>query len=380
MFAVGIGMAPLNVGKSSNRKASSRFQPLAPPPPTPFSDLLLQYSRIPVKDQRAHVQKVRDEIYDDHPYPCLGLFRFMQFEICRHPLYNPYVLPTLTRSLGGNQGDEQPVFLDLGTCLGQDLRFLRHHAKPPVPASRLWGADLHPAFIEAGYKLFQDQDWLPRDHMLAPVDVLRDPGDGREDKLSALEGKVSIVQINSVFHLFDMDAQIRCAKRILHVLDLRPSSTTTATGDDKKRRGSGGGLLGKLSKVTSNKADTGRKRALIIGSQIGSDPPGPLRPHGAAVEISSESNNNNNKNSAPPPPVSTTYRHSDSTWISFWHNTVPQAIVQETFAQRDGTVVQGGKVRFEAQCRMMHPDVDTTAEWRGPNYRWLIWWVWVWSE
>ena len=393
------------------------------------------------------VQRVRDAIYDEHPYPCIGLFRFMEFGLCRHPMYNTHVLPTLTGSRDAKPEDE-PLFLDVGTCISQDLRFLLHHAKPTVPAQRLWGTDLSPAYIDAGYQLFQDEDRLPRDHLLAPVDILSRV-DADEDRLSILDGKVSIVQVNSVFHLFDIDAQVQSAKRIIRTLDLRSSnriSTTasngTATSTDKKSKS---GLLSKLNKTRSGSTSRGssdKKRAMILGSQIGAEPPGPYRSHGTATEVRSSSGNNTNSimsnsqgipndsklslasnapllnhTSAPTPRYTTTsssrlpplrnktttssqaaeptqpisptnsvadgpYRHSDKTWVQFWHNTVRDAIADsdEVFVQRDGTEIRGSQIKFEAHCKMVTPTTDVTAEWRGPGYRWLVWWVWVWVD
>ena len=390
------------------------------------------------------VQRVRDAIYDEHPYPCIGLFRFMEFGLCRHPMYNTYVLPTLTGSRDAKP-EEEPLFLDVGTCISQDLRFLLHHAKPQVPAQRLWGCDLSPAYIDAGYQLFKDEDRLPRDHLLAPVDILS-RAEAEEDRLSILDGKISIVQVNSVFHLFDIDAQVQSAKRIIRTLDLRPSnriSTTASNGTagstDKKSKS---GLLSKLNKTRSGSTSNGssdKKRAMILGSQIGAEPPGPYRSHGTATEVRSGNENNIMINSQgipndsklslasnapllshtstpapryittsssrlPPPrnkstpssqaapptqpaPAATSvadgpYRHSDKTWVQFWHDTVRNAIADsdEVFIQRDGTEIRGSQIKFEAHCKMVMPTTDVTAEWRGPGYRWLVWWVWVWID
>ena len=361
MFALGIGMQPLNVGKSGPR-SSSRYMPVAPAINTPFSMLLEKYSRVPVKQQRGHVQRVREEIYDDHPYPCLGLFKFIEFQLPKHPLYNSAVLPILTKDVKEGAAkakeDDGPIFLDLGTCLGQDLRFLAFHPKPPVPASRLYGADLTPEFVEAGYRLFQDEDWLPRSHMLAPADVF-DTSSGNQ--LAKLEGKCAIVQINNVFHLFDMERQLACAQRCVRLLDLKPDAgigTTAGTDTSNGGAKSKGGMFRKLSRVATGGSDTkelsGRKRGLIMGSQIGAFPPGLHRSSAAPAEGSAPANATagdgksatamtttvTETTSQPSRNVQPVYRHSDQTWVDFWQSKLPAYLREHNvqFEQRDGTV------------------------------------------
>jgi hypothetical protein len=52
----------------------------------------------------------------------------------------------------GNDSKPAPKFLDLGTCLGQDLRALYDR----VPISRLYGSDVLPEFEGTGHALLKD--------------------------------------------------------------------------------------------------------------------------------------------------------------------------------------------------------------------------------
>lgn len=178
--------------------------------PGPVSELLEQYSGIQKDEQLEHIISVRNRAYTAHQYPCLGRFRFLELELSAHYLYNSYVVPTLKQSIP--EGEREPIFLDLGTCLGQDLRKLAFDGAPP---SRLYGSDIEQAFIETGYELFRDEQKLPRNHFLCPADVF---DESPENKLKILKDKVDILNASAVFHLFDEASQIsvaRCCMRLL---------------------------------------------------------------------------------------------------------------------------------------------------------------------
>ena len=77
-----------------------------------------------------------------YPYPCLGRFRFLEIDLAKHPLYKSYVLPAMQGKLADQT--EVPIFLELGTCLGQDIRKLMYDGADP---GRCFGTDILPAFI-----------------------------------------------------------------------------------------------------------------------------------------------------------------------------------------------------------------------------------------
>src|SRR6266498_1279326 len=68
--------------------------------------LLENYSHIPPDQVNSHVRAIRDIAWDVWPYPCIGLFRFMDLAMHRLPIY-----PTVIERLKAGE-----VFLDLGCC------------------------------------------------------------------------------------------------------------------------------------------------------------------------------------------------------------------------------------------------------------------------
>ena len=186
--------------------------------PNDFAELLESYSGVPRGSvQVAHVKSLRDEAYNAHHYPCLGLYRFMELFLSTHPLYKDHVLPLL-KSATQPSSDPKPIFLDLGTCLGQDLRKLIHDGVSPA---LLYGSDILPAFISLGYDLFRDKDKFPPSHFLTPADGFDTSPD---NVLAQLDGKCAIVHASAVFHLFNYDDQVLFAKRLVKLLQPRSGS------------------------------------------------------------------------------------------------------------------------------------------------------------
>src|ERR1700712_3668202 len=143
--------------------------------PSSISTLLSSYSGIPVEQQKEHIVTVRDRAYKSYPYPCLGRWRFLELDLASHPLYHTDILPML-------KDVEKPewIFLDLGCCLGQDVRKLLFDGVDPT---RVYGADLRPEFIDMSYELFRDEDKLPRsEHFIAPADVFDFSGESELSK------------------------------------------------------------------------------------------------------------------------------------------------------------------------------------------------------
>ncbi|KAI0380600.1 hypothetical protein F5Y04DRAFT_95149 [Hypomontagnella monticulosa] len=178
--------------------------------PEPFSNLLAHYSGVPKEKQIDHLVKLRDEAYALVPYPCIGIFRFIESDLAAHPAYEEHVLSPLKQPYP--PGAPEPLFLDLGTCFGQDVRKLVHDG---AVANRLWASDIEPVLIQLGFKLFNDAGKLPEDHFLCPGDLL---SNSAEDKLRLLDNRVTILHIMSVFHLFSLEDQRRAAERCLRLL------------------------------------------------------------------------------------------------------------------------------------------------------------------
>ncbi|KAI0095548.1 hypothetical protein F4776DRAFT_583228 [Hypoxylon sp. NC0597] len=225
--------------------------------PKSLSDLLTSYSGIPKDVQRDHVLKLRNEAYSCFPYPCIGTFRFIEFDLAAHYAYKEHVLSPLKRP--ALDGVVEPLFLDLGTCFGQDLRKLAYDG---ALVHRLWASDIEPKFIDLGFKLFNDADKLPKDHFLCPGNLL---SSSPEDKLRILDDKVTILHVTAVFHLFSLDDQKTAADRCLRLL----------------RKDTGGPVL-------------------VVGAQVGSTAPGPYERQNVSRDYSHK------------------YRHNERTWQELW--------------------------------------------------------------
>ena len=91
-----------------------------------------------------------------------------------------------------------------------------------VPATQLYGFDLEPAFIDMGYKLFQDRDKLHA-NMLSG-DVLADPNSPKSEDLTALEGSMDIVHAASLLHCWGWDDMITATKRLITLTRKQPGS------------------------------------------------------------------------------------------------------------------------------------------------------------
>jgi SAM-dependent methyltransferase len=188
--------------------------------PNDFAVLLEAYSSIPRGSaQVSHIKSLRDEAYKVHHYPCLGLYRFLNLSLSTHPLYKSYVLPLLkSPPKDASDVEFRPIFLDFGTCLGQDLRKLIYDGASPT---LLYGCDVLPAFITLGYDLFRDREIFPPTHFLAPADAFDTSSD---NTLATLDGRCAIVHVSAVFHLFNYPDQVLLAKRIVKLLQPRPGS------------------------------------------------------------------------------------------------------------------------------------------------------------
>ncbi|KAL2821796.1 hypothetical protein BDW59DRAFT_181090 [Aspergillus cavernicola] len=149
-------------------------------------EIFREYSGIPEEENTTHIHRVRDQAWDILPFPCIGLFRFLDFPAYLQPVY-PEVLSRI------KSGE---TFLDLGCCFGQDIRKLVHDG---APSENLIGVDTEPRFLDLGYQLFKDKDSL-KAHFLTG-DVLAD------NFLTEWRGKVDIIFLGSFLHLFSFEQQ-----------------------------------------------------------------------------------------------------------------------------------------------------------------------------
>lgn len=157
----------------------------------------------------------RERAWQIHHYPCVGLYRFIHFSLCRHPIYQNTILPRLRAP---NTDD---IFLDVGTCFGQDVRKLIYDGV--YPEGKIYASDILTEFWELGFELFRDRDRLPNELFLYPANLF-----DNDSGLNRIRGKISIIHMNAVFHLFNYESQLEMAKRTVKLL--RPGPGTLIIG------------------------------------------------------------------------------------------------------------------------------------------------------
>jgi SAM-dependent methyltransferase len=134
----------------------------------------------------------------------VGNFGFLNLSIFQSPVYNE----VLERIKNGEQ------YLDIGCCMGQDIRKLVHDG---APQENIYGSDLKTEFWNIGYDLFLDKPTLKTKFIDADI---FDADSG----LKELDGKLNLVHAASFFHLFDWDGQVNAAKRVIELAKAEPGS------------------------------------------------------------------------------------------------------------------------------------------------------------
>jgi len=195
-----------------------------------FRRLLEEWSKIASSDVVLHIDRVvshtaiqtiqrilisvqRTQAWEVFPWPCIGEFWFIEQGLLRHPDY-PSILNRI------KSASPASTFLDLGTCLGQDIRTLLHDGAPP---SGIYGADVLPGFREAGYALFQDRDRFDESHF-----IVGDIFSGT-DGLARTRKTWDIIHIAMFLHVFSLADQETASRKILELLKPVPGSTIIGT-------------------------------------------------------------------------------------------------------------------------------------------------------
>ncbi|EXJ86828.1 hypothetical protein A1O3_03782 [Capronia epimyces CBS 606.96] len=348
------------------------YQPTLKAVPSAISALLAEYSGIAPAEQKEHITTVRDRAYASYPYPCLGRWRFLELDLASHPLYGSEILPALANTNtahdsnddtnndtndgndNDNDIDDDWIFLDLGCCLGQDLRKLIYDG---ADVRRLYGADLNPEFIDIGYTLFGDQDRFSRNaHFIAPADVF---DFSETSELSRrCDGRVAILHCTAVFHLFGLDEQKVLARRCLRLLKSRSKWRTTASA----------------SAAIPTQNQNHPRRALILGAQTANVRAGDY-PRSRSGRMR--------------------YRHNEHSWRQFWEEAVAEdgwrdriasvdvqsVLVERTFGDSDGKGGGGGAdADAGADAGGADAEPNNTQAQIGKveeGFRWMKWWVWI---
>ncbi|KAH9964211.1 hypothetical protein BC827DRAFT_1189690 [Russula dissimulans] len=183
---------------------------------------------------KAHIVQVQAEAYKIHPYPCIRYFFFTKLKISR-------LFPYQDLLKIGKQRNE-PIFLDIGSCFGNDAR---KAIADGYPLGYVITSDLHPEFADLGHKLFRTTPgtypiaFIPGDafdpkHLEivpplptanAPIDTAGPAPDLRSlTSLNPLHGRASAIHASSLFHLFGEEKQLHLARALAGLLSPEPGS------------------------------------------------------------------------------------------------------------------------------------------------------------
>ncbi|KAJ8103656.1 hypothetical protein POJ06DRAFT_293511 [Lipomyces tetrasporus] len=154
--------------------------------------LFKEYSGIPPDDIDSHF---------------LQIFWFFSFGLRRHAHYARLVSFLKSSPESTDDSKPPPTFLDLGTCLGQDVCALHYDG---VSISRLYGSDILPAFESAGHALVKDADRFTLEHFIVGDIFDTDP---ETSPLAKTAGTWSVVNIVMFLHLFNLaKSEVFCAQ------------------------------------------------------------------------------------------------------------------------------------------------------------------------
>ncbi len=148
----------------------------------------------------------RDEAWEIFPWPCIGEFWFLAFGLSMHPAY-PAIVARLRASA---------KLLDVGTCVGQDLRRLLVDG---APLASLYGTDIFAAYERVGHALFNDAATFTGRFIAG--DLFDDAPDSA---LAQTRGTWDIVSATMFLHVFDRADQQRACVRLLGLLAAAPGS------------------------------------------------------------------------------------------------------------------------------------------------------------
>ncbi|KAK4446670.1 methyltransferase [Podospora aff. communis PSN243] len=186
--------------------------------PWPALQLLQEYSGYDPAEVTDALIKLRDKAWTTFPWPCIGQFDFLEFSLATQNRLYPRLLARLQSGA---------KLLDIGCCLGQDIRKLIFDG---APAANLAGAELHQGFIDVGFDLFRDRDKLGsqfhRANVLDDVSVAPWP---------RLKGKFDIVNSSMVLHAFTWEESVEFFVRSIQMLKPDAMGTTVmgfATGSE----------------------------------------------------------------------------------------------------------------------------------------------------
>lgn len=143
--------------------------------------------------------------------PCIGLWWWLVLGMSTHPKY-----ADVLALLKSHKPATPRAYLDLGTCVGQDVRKLVHDG---VPRECAYGSDLFEGYEGVGHALFRDAEKM-KGHFIQ-ADIFDNSPDA---PLVKTRGTWDVVNINMFLHGFIWDQQVSACKSILKLLKPQPGS------------------------------------------------------------------------------------------------------------------------------------------------------------
>ncbi|KAF8905736.1 hypothetical protein CPB84DRAFT_1835288 [Gymnopilus junonius] len=149
---------------------------------------------------KHHILFIQAKAYDLYGYPCIRRFLFAKLKIARDPAYKNVIKLLQTHN--------DPIFLDIGCCFGNDARKLVHDG---WPAENVIASDLQAGFWRYGHELFKS---TPETFTAAFI-----PGSlNTLTSLTPLRHRISAIHASAFFHLFSEERQLVLAKRLAVLL------------------------------------------------------------------------------------------------------------------------------------------------------------------
>lgn len=101
--------------------------------------------------------------------------------------------------------------LDVGCCLGQDLRKLAHDGVSP---GSLYGLEIQGEFVDLAYAFFDDREGQFREVTFIQTDLF----DRGNKQVAKVAGSFGIIHVGMVLHIWDLEQQITACKRLVELL------------------------------------------------------------------------------------------------------------------------------------------------------------------
>lgn len=142
--------------------------------------------------------------------------------------------------------------------MGQDIRKLVHDG---APSENTYASDLKQVFWDLGFGMFLDKSSLKTKFLEA--DIFDD-----DSQLKQLDGKIDIINAASFFHLFDLEGQIKAARRVARLLRPVPNSLIVGRQGGKPEAGSFSHLMKGMNAYWHN-AESWKEMWEQVGRETG---------------------------------------------------------------------------------------------------------------